>query len=121
MPTIYLGDNEKRYEKFDWLRGWGACDAQQQGGLERQLQDELSPGHALYGVPVTVMGRAEGSDDLLLSILDFTGRFAEVHLTWARGVVEAPYPWTTIYPSWETWMEAVERETGTTNLDEQSP
>lgn len=93
---------------MEWLEPWWPTEAQSPEFHEtfaRQLALELSPGHVLYGVPVKLIGRHDGSDDALFEFLDGSGRVAVVHLTWARGAERPPWPMTAIYGSLAAWAE----------------
>jgi hypothetical protein len=99
------------YEKMDWPAHWVAVsDPGAKAGLESELQLELGAGHPLFGLPVTVMGRHDSQDDVLFSILDFSGRLAEVHLTWSCGPERVPWPYTRIFSDWYEWKRATEAE-----------
>jgi len=51
-------------------------------GLILELGRELTPGHPMYGLPVAAVARSTAQDDVLFELLDGSGRYAEVHLTW---------------------------------------
>lgn len=91
-----------------WLEPWWPTEGQGREfheTFERQLENELSPGHELYRVPVKLLGRHGGSDDALFELLDGSGRVAVVHLTWAKGPEAPPWPGTAIYESLDAWAE----------------
>ncbi|MBV7417233.1 hypothetical protein KW830_02050 [Comamonas sp. CMM03] len=91
-------------QETDWLEPWtsttGARDSYLRTFAE-QLARETSPGHALHGVPVQLIGRGNG-DDALFALLDGTGRVALVHLVW-QGQQTPPWPATAIFASLEAW------------------
>jgi hypothetical protein len=97
--------NEGRFVK--WLEPWYsiADDDAQVSGMERELRRELAPGHALFAVPVTAIGRRCDCDDVIYSIEDGTARVAVVHLTWNQNPPDPP-PWpdTLLYESIDRWM-----------------
>ena len=72
------------------LRGPGEAERLQVRVISQELLREVSPGHALYGMAFTIVGRSCARDDVLLR---FGGRWALVHLTWS-GKSEVP-PWPT--------------------------
>lgn len=72
------------------LRNPGEPEQQQVQAVTNELLREASPGHPLYGIAFTVIGRSEARDDVLLKVDD---RWALVHLTWS-GKSEVP-PWPT--------------------------
>jgi hypothetical protein len=92
-----------------WLEPW--CAASQMGeqiaqGWQKQLQIEVPPGHALFGVPVILLARGNG-DDALFELLDGSGRVANVHLTWSKSQERLPWPGTDIFSSLDEWIEKV--------------
>jgi hypothetical protein len=58
--------------------------------FEAELRLELKPGHPLYGLPLSTIGRRYDQDDVLFQVLDGSGRVAEVHLTWAGDCEKPP-------------------------------
>ena len=91
--------------RFEWLERWVPIDrADRAVALAGRLAVEAGPDHPLYGIPVETVGRGGDRDDVLYRLLDGTGRVAVVHLTWTASPPERyPYPWTTLYPSFEAW------------------
>lgn len=88
--------------KIEWLEPWFPTDEwtdSQRNAFVRQLQLEVDEGHPLFRVPVQVIARHGGSDDTLFELLDNTGRFAMVHLTWSKSKEAMPWPITTVYAS----------------------
>jgi hypothetical protein len=91
----------------EWLEPWWSTEDQSDHFREtflRQLRLELSPAHALFGLPARVIGRGDG-DDALFEILDGTGRVAVVHLVWSKAQQEPPWPGTSIYPSLQAFVD----------------
>ncbi|MBF9127988.1 hypothetical protein I0C86_03100 [Plantactinospora sp. S1510] len=78
------------------LHGPGDAERLQVQAVTQELLRELSPGHALYGVAFTVVGRSDARDDVLLR---FGGRWALVHLTWSGKSEVAPWPTCTTFDS----------------------
>src|SRR5688572_25990080 len=69
--------------------------------LAQELRAELSRHHVLFGIGVRAVGRRQDCDDVLFELLDGSGRFAVVHLTYARHPEPDPcWPETTLYDSW---------------------
>jgi hypothetical protein len=90
-----------------WLEPWYSIADQrdQADGMARELQRELALGHPLFGVPVEAVGRRCDCDDVVFRLLDGSGRFAVVHLTWIHSPPDRPpYPWTTIFESCDKWI-----------------
>lgn len=85
----------------DWDGDWsGVTSANERRELEKELARELRPGHVLYGVQATAIGRRWRRDDVLFELGD--GRFAQVHLT-RRPESNPAWPATEIYDSFEDW------------------
>ena len=88
-------------EASDWHGDWSeVTSANERRDLEEELARELSPGHVLYGVHATAMGRRWRRDDVLFVLGD--GRFAQVHLT-RRQESNRAWPSTDVYDSFEDW------------------
>ena len=86
---------------IDWLEPWWSTaefDEEFHSLFKCQLEREIGPDHPLYGLDTRLVGRGNG-DDALFAILDDSGRYAVVHLTWASHVESMPWPVTEIYPS----------------------
>ncbi|MGX5681419.1 hypothetical protein [Schumannella luteola] len=66
----------------------------------RELKKELSRGHQLFGLDVSVVARRFAQDDILVSVRGRPG-IAVVHLTWRRKRDTPPWPMT-------TWFDSVE-------------
>ncbi len=90
----------------EWLEPWWPTDAwtdDQREGFARQLKLEVGPDHPLFNVPARVVGRHGGCDDALFQLLDGSGRFAVVHLTWARSQEPMPWPGHEIFDSFDAF------------------
>jgi hypothetical protein len=61
------------------LEPWHRCDDPR---FEEELRREICSSHVLHGVAATIIARRQDRDDFLFELPD--GRFAIVHLTWAR-------------------------------------
>lgn len=78
------------------------------GPLVNELRSELCASHRLFGIPVRPVGGRQDCDDVLFELLDGSGRFAVVHLTYAQHPEPDPrWPETHVYDSWAHF----ERET----------
>lgn len=89
---------------MDWLEPWYAIEAAEHAQwFAAELQQELSPGHPLYGTPVELLGRRDDREDFLFHLLDGSGRVAEVHLTFRGSKEPPPYPVSRIYASLAEW------------------
>lgn len=92
---------------MEWLEPWCStedADDNYRNAFSRQLQLEIAPDHAMFGLTSRLIGRGQG-DDALFEILDGTGRVAVVHLTWARTQERPPWPITSFYSSLLEWAE----------------
>jgi hypothetical protein len=87
-----------------WLEPWQPLtDAARASLLEEQLGKEVVAVHVLHGIKVSAIGVADHSDDVLFRLLDGTGRYAVVHLTWHRG--DADWPFTRMFANEHDWIE----------------
>jgi hypothetical protein len=72
-----------------------------------ELYSEVGNDHVLRGIRVRPLARRQDCDDTLFELLDGSGRFAVVHLTYARHPEpDSEWPNTEIYADWS----AFERE-----------
>jgi hypothetical protein len=78
------------------LRNPGAPEQQQIQAVTNELLRETTPGHALYDMSFTVIGRSQARDDVLLKVDD---RWALVHLTWSGKSEVPPWPTCVIFDS----------------------
>ena len=69
---------------------WVPVDQQAAEKLTKQLKNELSKGHPLWGVPFSVLKQCESCDDILLKRTDTNEQWV-CHLTWG-GRQNAPWP-----------------------------
>ena len=74
--------------------------------LEEELQREIVPGHALFGLPTRAIAQRTDCDDVLFEVLVPEHRYAVVHLSW-RGQREedARWPHTEFFLTFEDWIE----------------
>ena len=88
---------------FEWLEPWYHVDDPTIcGGLEQQLQREISARHVLSGERACLLARRADTDDALFELSN--GRVAEVHLTWRQSTEPDPrWPATAIFGSLEEW------------------
>ena len=73
--------------------------------MNRELRAEVPRGHALFRVSTDVLARCNGCDDIVVALPG--GRFAIVHLTFARRPERLPYPSTIITESWAAAEQAI--------------
>jgi hypothetical protein len=96
--------------RYEFLEPWWSTDGLDAHFHEtflNQLKTEVGPEHVMFGLPVQMIGRHGGSDDTLFEILDGTGRFALVHLTWDKSEERPPWPGTEIFPNFNAFAEDV--------------
>lgn len=87
----------------EFLEPWYVASAPE---LASELQRELNPGHVLSGKPVITLARRQDCDDVLVGLLDGTGRVAEVRLT-RQPEADHRRPRTTLFPCMEAWRESM--------------
>lgn len=85
-----------------WLVPWRPIkDGSADDGLSCELYSELSPRHVLYGIKARPVANRQDCDDTLFELLDGSGRFAVVHMTFAQHPEPDPrWPETEIYSDW---------------------
>lgn len=86
-----------------WQEPWAALSDGARTAFQLQLASELVPAHPLFSSQLVLLGKHEGTDDVLVQRED--GRLAVVHLTWG-GPGDAQYPQTTYFSDWDdfaTW------------------
>ena len=91
---------------MEWLSPWWSTENQdEQFHLEfkMQLEMEVGPEHPLHGIETRLIARGN-SDDALFKLLDGSGRYAVVHLTWARHPEPFPWPVTEVFDSLESFV-----------------
>lgn len=87
--------------KLQWRVPWHPVAEQQGEALLRELKSELSKRHVLHGIAVRAVGQRQDCDDVVFELLDGSGRFAVVHLTFARHPEPDPrWPETTLFENW---------------------
>lgn len=109
---------------MEWLEPWESLDAspaELREAYVHRLAVELAPGHPLFGVKVRAIGKQAGSDGVLFEILDGSSRVADVHLTWATGPCELPWPLWEIWPSLDAWVAGAMRPRQMEIFDEEKP
>jgi hypothetical protein len=98
-----MQQEERHYE---FLEPWWSTDGKDvdfHDTFLNQLKTEVGPDHVMYGLPVRMIGRDGGSDDTLFEILDGSKRLALVHLTWAKGQEDPPWPRTSLFRDFEAF------------------
>ncbi len=101
-PALDYGNSDMQNEEpcYEFLDPWWATEGDSGPWEQRflnQLKVEACPEHAMYGLPVRVIGSYGGSQALLFELLDGTGRLAVVRFTWEEAQQSLPLPDTSIY------------------------
>ncbi len=87
---------------FEWKRPWEKFPGNTPE--DDELARETAPGHPMFGMPVRTIAARIDCDDYLFEMLDGSGRYAVVHLTW-RKESDPAWPHTEIYASFQEWAE----------------
>lgn len=91
---------------MEWLDPWWSTenhDVQLHARFKQELESEVGPDHSLRGIEIRLVARGNGND-ALFELLDGTGRYVVVHLTWARHPEPLPWPVTEFYNSLESFV-----------------
>ncbi|RYD21741.1 MAG: hypothetical protein EOP88_10345 [Verrucomicrobiaceae bacterium] len=92
-----------------WLAPWipingGTPD----DATAKELYSELCGTHVLHGIKARPLAHRQDCDEFLFELLDGTGCFASVHLTYARHPEPDPrWPNTEIYPGWQEFLHTM--------------
>lgn len=94
-----------RTRAFVWKEPWVPCGADNAVDLARELARELSPGHPLFGLTATAIGRREDRNDVLFHLAEEEHPYAVVHLSWSgRPELDPRWPHTTCFSSLDDWV-----------------
>ena len=90
-----------------WLIPWHPLpDGTPEDGTSRELYSELCSQHVLFGIRACPVGGRQDCDDVLFELLDGSGRFAVVHLTYAQHPEPDPrWPDTEIFRDWDDFVQ----------------
>ena len=96
-------------ETMTWLVPWhpiaGGCP---DDSTAKELYSELCKNHVLFGLKARPIARRQDCDDVLFELLDDSGRFAVVHLTYAqRPETDPRWPETVIYTDWAQFVQTM--------------
>ncbi|MFA5975042.1 MAG: hypothetical protein WC859_02635 [Elusimicrobiota bacterium] len=93
------------FTHFPWIAPWQAISLKGREAYEYELLSELAPGHPLYGVKITAIGRVCYGDDVLFQLEDHPAELAVVHLTYTgRPEKEAHWPSVVFYNNLDHWV-----------------
>lgn len=84
---------------------WTELEEPRRTRLQKRYDHEITDGHVLWGASGYVIGKNEGTDDVLIRLAD--GRFAIVHLTWSERPGGKEYPSADVYASAQEASEAI--------------
>ncbi len=88
---------------------WMAVTPEAARYLEKELERELSLGHALHGIRAVAIARRPDRDEVLFQLPGSQPRYAEVHLTYQ--VESSPdWPRTRIFESLTAWSTPCESD-----------
>jgi hypothetical protein len=95
-----------------WLVPWHPInDGRPDDPTAKELYSELCRRHVLYGLKARPIGHRQDCDDFLFELLDGSGRYAVVHLTYAQHPEPDPtWPETTIYKTWADFLQTMEAD-----------
>jgi hypothetical protein len=85
-----------------WPEGWESFESSDtEDGLVSEFRREAHPDHILANVALRTVG-THHADNVLFELLDGSGRFAAVHLTYSKGRDTDPrWPDTRVYDDWQ--------------------
>jgi hypothetical protein len=93
------------FENFPWIPPWQAISFRGRAAYEHELRLELTPGHPLYEVRTTPIGRTCHGDDILFQLHGQPAELAVVHLTFIGRPERKPqWPQVTLYKDTDHWV-----------------
>lgn len=95
-----------------WLVPWHPIeDGRPDDRTAKELYAELCERHNLFGIQARPVARRQDCDDVLFELLDGSGRFAVVHLTYAQHPeTNQQWPGTTVYRDWSEFLIAMKAD-----------
>jgi hypothetical protein len=94
---------------FDLRPRPGAAHSPSRLAMTAELDRELMPGHRLHGERAEPLAKCSHCDSVIYELP--AERFALVHLTWAHGPEQPPFPQTAVFTSWADALEAMGEHT----------
>jgi hypothetical protein len=89
----------------EYLEPWVAT-GEYADNLVKELEREVTEGHALWKVKTRAIAQRSDSDDVLFEIECQHGKYAVVHLTWSgEPEPDARWPDTRIFATIDSWAE----------------
>lgn len=90
---------------IEYLEPWIAT-GQYADNLVKELEREVTQGHALWKVKARAIAQRSDSDDVLFEIESEQGRYAVVHLTWSgEPEPDSRWPDTRIFATIDLWVD----------------
>ena len=84
---------------MNWPARWKPFTGHQDDAHVREFRRGAPPTHVLANLPLRTVGTND-ADNVLFELLDGSGRFAAVHLTFNRET-DPCWPHTKVYENWE--------------------
>ena len=100
--------SQRNLKQVKWLEPWCPFEESQEikASISEELRRELGKDHVMSGVSCSPVARRRDCDDTLFELLDGTGRFAVVHLTFSGRIEEnSRFPETEVYRDWNQFEE----------------
>ena len=87
--------------------GWYEADEEESSRLEKELNNEMIPGHFLYGKNIKVVAHRDGAtDDILCKHIEESDLYTVVHLTWQmRPEINVDHPTVEMHGSFQEYVE----------------
>ena len=95
-----------------WLIPWRPIeDGSPDDPTAKELYAELCEKHLLFGIRARPVACRQDCDDFLFELLDGSGRFAIVHLTYAQHPETDPrWPETSVLRDWDEFLVAMKAD-----------
>ena len=95
-----------------WLAPWHPIvGGQPDDSTAKELYSELCDRHMLYGLMARPIAHRQDCDTFLFELLDETGRYAVVHLTYAQHPeINSNWPETSIVNSWTDFLKLMQED-----------
>jgi hypothetical protein len=93
------------FKDFPWIPPWQPISQRGREAYEHELRLEVSPGHPLFEVRATAVGRTCHDDNVLFHLHQHGAMFAVVHLTFrGRPEKDVKWPQVTLYRNLDHWI-----------------
>src|SRR5437667_3945419 len=95
-----------------WLVPWRPIEnGRADDRTAKELYAEVCETHILSGIQARPVACRQDCDDVLFELLDGSGRFAVVHLTYSQHPEPDPrWPETSIYRDWDEFLRAMKAD-----------